>query len=109
MSTAQLGPVSGPDTICACSHWFEEHESSGACVAPGCSCQGYVFDPEENTPEAIADRGGDPEVWPSWLRLRLINELTTKRGEAPIKLEDLPFYVLIFDDATGELTDYELF
>ena len=37
--------VSAPDvldnTVCACAHWFEEHNSS--CNAPGCKCLEFVF------------------------------------------------------------------
>lgn len=62
------------DTICICGHWFEEHHleiDDMACA--GCDAAGldldaieheFVFDPEQSTPEAIADRGGDPELWP---------------------------------------------
>ncbi len=67
----------GPDTICECSHWYEEHqdwdngEPSGPaldCGAPGCSCTTFVFSAAETSPGAIADRGGDPERWPPWLK-----------------------------------------
>ena len=48
------------DKVCECVHWAEEHEDGkGQCEAPLCVCLGFVFDPELNTPEAIADRGGE--------------------------------------------------
>lgn len=46
------------DTICACNHWFEEHDADG-CGAPDCQCEAFAFSPRNNTPEAIADRGAD--------------------------------------------------
>lgn len=64
----------GPETICVCNHWFEEHNADG-CV--GCDVGGqdfgvslheFKFDPEGNTPDEIADRGGDPAVWPQWVK-----------------------------------------
>lgn len=48
------------DTVCECIHWIEEHdENIGQCNAPFCLCLSFKFDPELNTPEAIADRGGE--------------------------------------------------
>lgn len=47
------------DTICGCNHWWAEHDVGGECGAPGCDCHSFVFDPAANTPEAIADRGGE--------------------------------------------------
>jgi hypothetical protein len=79
----------GPDTVCVCGHWYEEHEPRRAisdldgsvtfhydqrmncegCDAGGTLfCTQFTFDPEANTPEAIADRGGDPEFWPQWVK-----------------------------------------
>lgn len=66
----------GPDTICACYHWFEEHEGS---FCYGCSVINrannpvndehfFEFWPAYNTPEEIADRGGDPDKWPQWVK-----------------------------------------
>ena len=52
------------DTICKCGHWFEEHDEEGECFAPGCECVAFKYSESESTPEAIADRGGDPELWP---------------------------------------------
>jgi len=53
------------DTICTCNHWYEEHETGGgACGAPRCGCPAFNYDREASTPEAIADRGGDPQQWP---------------------------------------------
>ncbi len=46
------------DTVCACAHWQEEH-GVGGCDAPGCRCSEFQFDPKQNTPEAIAWRGGE--------------------------------------------------
>lgn len=59
----------GPDTICACGHWWEEHQDTGgACFAPSCECNGFTFSAIETTPDAIADRGGDPDKWPEWVK-----------------------------------------
>ena len=58
------------DTICGCGHWFEEHE--GACFAPGCECAAFDYSESESTPEAIADRGGDPELWPERVKRALM-------------------------------------
>jgi hypothetical protein len=52
------------DTICACTHWFEEHADDGECMAPNCTCTEFSYSATLSTPEAIADRGGDPECWP---------------------------------------------
>lgn len=69
----------GPDTICSCNHWFEEHQdwSNGepngpalGCGAPRCPCPKFSFYPKANTIRAIADRGGDPECWPLWMKQR---------------------------------------
>ena len=58
------------DTICTCGHWFEEHDTAGC---SGCDAAGlemaaiehkFTFDAEASSPEAIADRGGDPSKWP---------------------------------------------
>ena len=68
------------DTICICGHWFEEHldatgNESGECA--GCDAgdmpeeditHAFQYDPEMNTAEAIADRGGDPDKWPVWMK-----------------------------------------
>ena len=68
----------GPDTICICGHWWEEHTheiddmACGGCDAAGLDLDAieheFIFEPAENTPEAIADRGGDPEAWPQWVK-----------------------------------------
>lgn len=68
----------GPDTVCVCGHWWEEHywpadgEPAGCagCAAGhlGGAEHGFEFDPAENTPAAIADRGGDPDYWPQWVK-----------------------------------------
>ena len=68
----------GPDTVCICGHWWEEHSieiddmSCAGCDASGADLDviehEFVFDPEMNTPEMIADRGGDPECWPRWVK-----------------------------------------
>lgn len=50
------------DTICACNHWFEEHDSKG-CFAPNCNCSKFQFDETLNTPQAILDRGGQHHKW----------------------------------------------
>jgi len=48
-------PVSGPDTVCECYHWFEYHRDGGACddcrTSPNdhtdfTPCQKYVFGPD---------------------------------------------------------------
>lgn len=68
----------GPDTVCRCGHWFEEHFDGEPAGCAGCEAphphddayqHGFEFDPEENTPDAIADRGGDPELWPEWVKV----------------------------------------
>ena len=60
------------DTICTCGHWYEEHNDDLPSCA-GCDASGgdddldlhaFDYDAEGSTPEAIADRGGDPELWP---------------------------------------------
>lgn len=43
------------DTLCKCNHWFEEH-GSGGCE---CGCSSFEFERAFNTPEYIADRGGE--------------------------------------------------
>ena len=60
------------DTICVCGHWFEEHRNG---VCDGCGslwedtnvplsdaewfCKGFAYSDEWNTPENIANRGGE--------------------------------------------------
>jgi hypothetical protein len=56
------------DTICKCNHWYEEHNHGDVCEAPDCHCGGFSFDSEGSTPEAIADRGGDPDLWPEHVK-----------------------------------------
>lgn len=75
-------PLPKQDTICTCSHWYDEHDRGGACdschsnaenarengyeaVEP---CLRFTFDPAQSTPEAIADRGGDPALWPEHVK-----------------------------------------
>lgn len=70
----------GPDTVCACGHWWEEHDNGGPCggcdaasagtmdTAEDLAAHVFEFWPEYNTPEAIADRGGDPDYWPEWVK-----------------------------------------
>jgi hypothetical protein len=72
----------GPDTICECYHWFEEHQRwegspvrepvgpARDCGAPGCECPKFKFCPKANTIKEIADRGGDPDKWPMWMKQR---------------------------------------
>jgi hypothetical protein len=66
----------GPDTICECGHWYEEHhESAGiniGCLAPECPCQAFVFSAEETNPEMIFDRGGASWAWPDWVKVRAV-------------------------------------
>ena len=66
------------DEICACGHWFEEHyvgsvdpkqmfcSTCEVAVADGGligePCRDFQRDPEQNTPESIADRGGEPQA-----------------------------------------------
>ncbi len=57
------------DTICACGHWFEEHDSK--CNAPGCECLSFTYSTTESSPQAIADRGGDPDLWPERVKQAL--------------------------------------
>jgi hypothetical protein len=49
------------DTVCKCAHWYKEHGDCG-CNSPGCECQKFCFDAKQNTPEAIALRGGSAFV-----------------------------------------------
>jgi hypothetical protein len=58
------------DIICKCGHWYDEHQVNKACSAPGCTCEWFAFDQEASTPEAIADRGGDPELWPQHVKVK---------------------------------------
>lgn len=68
----------GRDTVCECGHWWEEHiepRDGNAPLCEGCVAgrlggaeHGFVFDPTYNTPDEIADRGGDPERWPQWVK-----------------------------------------
>ena len=41
------------DTICRCGYWYEEHDEIGF------GCPRFEYSDELNTPEAIADRGGE--------------------------------------------------
>jgi hypothetical protein len=70
--TAQIPTTAGPDTVCACGHWWEEHFDGmlvfADCAAPHCVCARFEFDPAANTPDEIADRGGDPDAWPQWVK-----------------------------------------
>lgn len=62
------------DTICVCCHWFEEHSIDGSgtpcdtCAGNASDvheepcCTNFTFDPEQNTPESIADRGGKHDL-----------------------------------------------
>lgn len=76
------------DQVCECGHWYGEHVAADA-EGPAC-CEGchialegwtpeelkgvvpveheFKFSAEFNTPEAIADRGGDPEKWPQHVK-----------------------------------------
>ena len=77
-----LSPIptkAGPDTVCACNHWYEEHQDWRGgkpvgpvhnCGAPSCPCPKFSFEPKANTIKAIAGRGGDPTKWPLWMRQR---------------------------------------
>jgi hypothetical protein len=63
------------DTVCRCNHWYEEHDrplelgnEHAFCGAPGCECAGFVADPALSSPETIADRGGDPGLWPEHVK-----------------------------------------
>lgn len=81
--------TAGPDTVCVCGHWWEEHaegdiETDGSTdICGGCDAAGlplaailhdFAFDSAENTPTAIADRGGDPDRWPQWVKDTLAME-----------------------------------
>ena len=70
MTTKTVEGVQVPiaDTICECGHWYEEHDSGNDCCAPGCICQWFEFSEKESTSAAIADRGGDPELWPQHVK-----------------------------------------
>lgn len=64
LPTGEWVPIQ--DTVCECNHWHEEHY--GECGAPDCKCVGFLADPEASTAGAIANRGGDPEMWPEHVR-----------------------------------------
>jgi hypothetical protein len=66
IATGEYVPIQ--DTICECNHWYEEHSYGTACEAPGCSCVGFLADPDASTAAAIADRGGDPDLWPEHVK-----------------------------------------
>lgn len=84
--TSTIPTEAGPDTICECIHWYEEHQDwltvaddadpepfgpALGCGAPGCVCTAFVFSAIWTTPENIADRGGDPDKWPEWMKQAL--------------------------------------
>jgi hypothetical protein len=68
------------DQVCFCGHWYDEHSRTDAEGPAHCeSCyqsevpdngdeHDFAFDWKENTPEAIADRGGDPDLWPQHIK-----------------------------------------
>lgn len=67
------------DTVCQCGHWYEEHTTrGGACFAPTCEeigcCSKFTYDPNQNTIQDIADRGGDPDKWPKWMKQAIKEE-----------------------------------
>ena len=75
-------PAPGPDTLCECDHWFEEHEDEGRGPCYACSvsanddpefepCRAYAFCSEYNTISEVADRGGYPESWPAWMKAQI--------------------------------------
>lgn len=71
--TIQVGAEQVPveDTICKCGHWHDEHTGPNPradCQAPACSCLKFEADPGQSTPDAIADRGGDPAYWPEHVK-----------------------------------------
>jgi hypothetical protein len=86
------------DAICKCGHWTEEHDGGGSYIvngAPftpsgvgcsGCEASGiyddkgnvwpemlpvehaFVLDDEQSSPEMIAERGGEPDLWPQYVK-----------------------------------------
>jgi hypothetical protein len=59
------------DTICECVHWYDEHDYGTECQAPDCTCGRFLMSPALSTPAAIADRGGDPDLWPEHVKRAL--------------------------------------
>lgn len=55
------------DQICACGHWYDEHKPGLWCAGCEAYCK-FEYGPEQNTPEAIADRGGEPRLWPQHVK-----------------------------------------
>ena len=62
------------DTVCECGHWYDEHDcamgddpiADAWCGA--CDCNTFRFSEAASKPEAIADRGGDPDLWPEHVK-----------------------------------------
>jgi hypothetical protein len=63
--------IAGPplrDTVCACGHWYDEHDAGdGACGACD-GCPRFEYDEHASSPDEIADRGGDPLLWPEHVK-----------------------------------------
>lgn len=36
-------PDSLVDTVCTCTHWFEEHDGNGSCLMYGCKCKQFTY------------------------------------------------------------------
>ena len=68
-----------PDIICECGHWYKEHgiDEIQVAICAGCDAGGqeiekiehhFTYSAEKSTPQAIADRGGDPKLWPQFVK-----------------------------------------
>lgn len=64
------------DSICNCGHWTEEHDSTGCDTCnnfygpdEAAPCLAFVLSPEQNTAEAIANRGGRHWIQPCFCAL----------------------------------------
>lgn len=89
------------DTICdECDHWFEEHDEGGKCRAPDCACMEFNYGDGANTPEAIADRGGDPERWPEHVKAHF-------RGEGGAAAKRYTVFALYADNLQRYATSVE--
>lgn len=58
------------DQICQCGHWYEEHTGDGCdgCEPGTLRAHLFRFSTENSAPEAVADRGGDPDAWPQHVK-----------------------------------------
>ena len=92
------------DSVCVCGHWYGEHDSY-RCEAAKCPCKGFRQDLEASTPEAIADRAGDPAGWPEHVKAYFA--VKERRAEMGSNYGTLSAdYDAGYDDALGEVTGF---